>query len=132
MSNIKVAYEDIKKFEPMIEYFLKKYVIKRWTSASLFKDHGDVFLGSTGMTMNDIRSLMLTEIISVLGKYDPAKKASKCTLVYTHLNNRTISLVKKLCGVKYGYGKTIYDIDSMDDWSENEWSLSSRRASSSF
>lgn len=118
---MKVEYKDVQQFEPMIEFFLKKHVIKNWTSASLAKDRGDIFLGSTGMTMNDIRSFLTLEIVSVLSKFNPDKKASKCTLVYTHLNNRTISLVKKLCLTKYGYGKTHYDVNSLTDGGENQW-----------
>jgi hypothetical protein len=117
----KVEYSDVKQFEPMIEFFLKKHVVRNWNNASLSKEQGDVFLGSTGMTMNDIRSFLTLEIVSVLSKYDPSRKASKCTLVYTHLNNRTISLVKKLCLTKYGYGKVHYDLDSLMGNGDPDW-----------
>lgn len=102
--------EDIRKYEPMIESYLREYVIKNWKEASTAKDKGDVSLGNTGLTMNDIRQHLRAEVCVALTKYNPDYRTSEglsvkeSTFVFQHLFNRIGQLMKKLTKSRYGYG----------------------------
>ena len=96
---------DIKKYEPLIEMYMKKYVQKNWNEASLSKYKDEVSLGNSGYTMKDIRQHCIA-----LTKYNPdyrtkeGKSVKESTFVYTHLFNRTGQLMKRLTRKSAGYG----------------------------
>lgn len=108
--NRKLTDDDIIKYDPMIEKYMRDSVVKNWNEAKLGKNQGDVPLGNTGMTMNDIRQHLRTEVVVALYNYDPnyrtkeGKSVKESTFVFQHLFNRTGQLMKRLTKKRYGYG----------------------------
>lgn len=106
----KVTNEDIKKYEAMVESYMRDYVVKNWNEASLSKYKDNVALGNSGMTMADIRQHLRTEVYIALTKYNPdfrtkeGRSVKESTFVFNHLFNRIGQLMKKLTKKRYGYG----------------------------
>lgn len=106
----KLTNKDIKKYDPMVEKYVRDYVIKNWNEARLGKSNGDISLGNTGYTLDDIRQHLRTEVCIALYNYDPEYKTKEgrsvkeSTFVYQHLFNRTGQLMKRLTKKRYGYG----------------------------
>lgn len=103
--------EDVLKYEPMIEKYIRDSVVKNWNEASTLKTMGDVSLGNTGYTVNDIRQQLRAEVCVALQNYDPnyrtkdGKSVKESTFVFQHLFNRTGQLMKRLTRPKKsGYG----------------------------
>lgn len=102
--------EDVKKYDPMVESYLRDYVLKNWRGASLAKDKGNEPLGNTGYTMNDMRQHLRTEVCVALQKYNPdyrtadGRSVKESTFVFGHLFKRVGQLMKKLTRKGYGYG----------------------------
>ena len=102
--------EDIKKYERMVNMYMSKMVAKNWNEASMAKSNSDTILGNTGMTMEDIKQHLLTEVCVAISKYKPdyrtkeGRSVLESTFVYQHLFNRTGQLMKKLTKKRYGYG----------------------------
>jgi len=109
-SKRKITNEDIVKYEPMIEKYIRDSVVKNWNEASASKGRGDVSLGNSGLTVNDIRQHLRTEVCVALTKYNPDFKTKEglsvkeSTFVFQHLFNRIGQLMKKLTRKSYGYG----------------------------
>lgn len=105
-----ITNEDIKKYEALVEMYMKKYVQKNWNEASLSKHKDEVSLGNSGYTMKDIRQHLRAEVCIALTKYDPdyrtkeGRSVKESTFVYTHLFNRTGQLMKRLTRKSAGYG----------------------------
>ena len=105
-----VTNEDLKKYYPLVEKYLRDYVKKNWNEAQLNPSQGDVSLGNTGVTMNDIRQHLRTEVVVALQKFDPnyitkeGRTVKELTFVYQHLFNRCGQYMKKLTKKRYGYG----------------------------
>lgn len=66
-----VTDEDVKKYEAMVNKYLREYVVKNWNEASTRKDLASISLGNTGLTMADIRQELMTEVVVGLQKFDP-------------------------------------------------------------
>lgn len=103
-TNRVVTDEDILKYEAMVEKFIRDSVKKNWNEASTNKSQGDIPLGNSGYTINDIRQHLRTEMVIALRNYDPSRKTKESTFVYTHLFNRVGQLMKKLTRQSMGYG----------------------------
>ena len=105
-----VTNEDIKKYFPLVEKYLRDYVKKNWNEAQLAPALGDTTLGNTGMTMNDIRQQLRMEVVVALQKFNPnyitaeGRTVKELTFIYQHLFNRCGQLMKKLTKKRYGYG----------------------------
>ena len=105
-----VTDEDIKKYEPLIEKFMRDSVAKNWNEASLFKGSDEVSLGNSGMTMADFRQHLRMQVFIALTKYNPehvaegGKSVKESTFVFGHLNWRIGQLMKKLVKPRKGYG----------------------------
>jgi hypothetical protein len=101
---------DILKYEPMIEKYIRDSVVKNWNEASSSKGKGDISLGNTGLTINDIRQHLRAEVCVALYNYNPnyrtkdGKSVKESTFVFRHLFNRTGQLMKRLTKKRYGYG----------------------------
>lgn len=110
MTPRKITDEDIKKYEPMIESYMRDYVQKNWNEATLSKNNDEVSLGNSGYTMADIRQHLRTEVFIALGKFNPdfrtkeGRTVKESTFIFQHLFNRTGQLMKKLTKRRYGYG----------------------------
>lgn len=102
--------KDILQYEPMIESFMRDSVQKNWNEAQLSKSQGDVPLGNTGMTMNDIRQSLRAEVCVALYNYNPnyrtpdGKSVKESTFVMGHLYKRVGQMMKRLTKKRYGYG----------------------------
>jgi hypothetical protein len=102
--------EDVLKYEPMIEKYIRDSVVKNWNEASTSKNRGDVSLGNSGLTINDIRQHLRAEVCVALQNYNPNYRTEQglsvkeSTFVFQHLFNRTGQLMKRLTRQKYGYG----------------------------
>ncbi|NDB86904.1 MAG: hypothetical protein EB127_30075, partial [Alphaproteobacteria bacterium] len=122
-----ITNEDVQKYEPMVEKYIRDYVVKNWNEASTIKNKGEVALGNTGMCVNDIRQHLRTEVCVALYNYNPdyrtkeGKSVKESTFVYQHLFNRIGQLMKRLTKKRYGYGvwhsnleETMWEIESGD------------------
>ena len=67
----KLTNDDIKKYEPMVEKYVRDYCVKNWNEAKLGKKNGDVSLGNSGLTLNDIRQQLRCEVCVALYNYNP-------------------------------------------------------------
>jgi hypothetical protein len=117
--------EDIKKYEPMVEKYIRDSVVKNWNEGSTSKKKGDVSLGNTGMCVNDIRQHLRAEICVALYNYDPnfktkeGRSVKESTFVFNHLFNRIGQMMKRLTNKHYGYGiwtqnieETLWEVES--------------------
>lgn len=102
--------EDVKRYEAMVESYMRDYVVKNWNEAKLAKSADEVSLGNSGYTMADIRQHLRTEVFIALGKYNPdfktkdGRSVKESTFIFQHLFNRVGQLMKKLTKKRYGYG----------------------------
>ena len=109
-SNRVVTNEDIKKYIPMVNKYLRDSVIKNWNEANMSLSDSEVTLGNTGMTMADMRQHLYTELVVALQNYNPdyrtkdGRSVKESTFVFQHLFNRIGQLMKKLTKKRYGYG----------------------------
>jgi hypothetical protein len=98
------------KYEPMVEKYIRDYVLKNWNEVSNGKNRGDVSLGNTGMSVNDIRQHLRAEVCVALYNYNPeyrtkeGKSVKESTFVFGHLFNRIGQMMKRLTKKRYGYG----------------------------
>lgn len=117
--NRTLTNEDILKYEPMVEKYMRDNVAKNWNEARLGKNQGDIPLGNTGMTMNDIRQHLRTEVCIALYNYNPnyrtkeGRSVKESTFVFQHLFNRTGQLMKRLTKKRYGYGVWTSNIEEV-------------------
>lgn len=108
--NRTITNEDILKYEPMVESYIRDNVAKNWNEANTKKGMGDNSLGNTGMSLNDIRQHLRTEVCVALYNYNPdyrtkdGRSVKESTFVFQHLYNRTGQLMKRLTKKRYGYG----------------------------
>ena len=120
-----VTNEDIIKYKPLVEKYLRDNVIKNWNEAQLFNGSNDVSLGNTGQSIDDIRQHLYAELVVALQKYDPnyvtkeGKSVKEITFVFRHLFNRTGQLMERLTRKRYGYGVWTQDIDGTFDTQED-------------
>ena len=109
-SNRIITDEDVLKYEHMVEKYMRDSVKKNWNEASLNKLQGDVTLGNSGMTMNDIRQHLRAEVCVALHNYNPnyrtkdGRSVKESTFIYQHLFNRIGQMMKRLTKKRYGYG----------------------------
>jgi hypothetical protein len=114
-----VTDKDIKNYEAMVEMYLNSYVRKNWNEASMSKDRGDIPLGNSGFTMNDMRQQLKMEVCIALQKYNPeyitesGRSVKESTFVYQHLFNRVGQLMKRLTKKRYGYGVWSSNLEEM-------------------
>jgi hypothetical protein len=114
-----VTDEELKKYYPLVEKYLRDYVKKNWNEANLNPTQGDVALGNTGMTMNDIRQQLRMEVVIAMQKFNPnhitaeGRTVKELTFIYQHLFNRCGQLMKKLTKKRYGYGVWSNNLEEM-------------------
>lgn len=102
--------DDVLKYEPMVEKYIRDSVVKNWNEASTSKNRGDVALGNSGFTVNDIRQHLRAEVCVALQNYNPdyrtkeGRSVKESTFVYQHLFNRIGQMMKRLTKKRYGYG----------------------------
>lgn len=108
--NRTLTNEDILKYEPMIEKYIRDNVAKNWNEANTKRGMGEISLGNTGLSLNDIRQHLRTEICVALYNYDPnyrtkeGRSVKESTFVFRHLFNRCGQMMKRLTKKRYGYG----------------------------
>ena len=106
----KLSNEDVLKYEPMVEKYIRDSVVKNWNEASTSKNRGDVALGNSGLTVNDIRQHLRAEVCVALQNYNPeyrtkeGRSVKESTFVFQHLFNRIGQMMKRLTKKHYGYG----------------------------
>ncbi len=102
--------EDVLKYEPMVEKYIRDSVVKNWNEAKTSKSQGDVALGNSGYTLNDIRQHLRTEVCVALQNYNPDfrtkedKSVKESTFVFNHLRFRVGQMMKRLTKKRAGYG----------------------------
>lgn len=102
--------DDVLKYEPMVEKYIRDSVIKNWNEAKLSKNQGDVTLGNSGLTVNDMRQYLRTEVCVALQNYNPdyrtkeGRSVKESTFVFNHLRFRIGQAMKRLTKKKFGYG----------------------------
>ena len=108
--NRTLTNEDILKYEPMVEKYIRDNVAKNWNEANTKKGMGSNSLGNTGLSLDDIRQHLRTEVCVALYNYNPdyktkeGRSVKESTFVFQHLFNRTGQLMKRLTKKRYGYG----------------------------
>lgn len=106
----KLTNEDVLKYEPMVESYIRDSVVKNWNEASTSKSRGDVSLGNSGLTVNDIRQQLRAEVCVALHNYNPeyrtkeGRSVKESTFVMGHLSKRIGSMMKRITKKKFGYG----------------------------
>ena len=104
-----VTNEDIKKYIPMVNKYIRDSCVKNWKEAIVRKGDDEVALGNTGMSLADIRQHLFCEVVIALQKFNPnyitaeGRTVKESTFVFQHLFNRTGQLMKKLTKKRYGY-----------------------------
>jgi hypothetical protein len=115
----KLTNEDLIKYEPMVEKYIRDNIAKNWNEAQLGKNSGDVFLGNTGMCLNDIRQHLRAEVCIALYNYNPdyrtkdGKSVKESTFVFNHLRFRVGQMMKRLTKKRYGYGVWTANIEDV-------------------
>ena len=105
-----VTDDEIKKYEPMVEKFMRDSVCKNWNESSQHKSKDEVSLGNSGWTMADFRQHLRMQVYIGLTKFNPeyrtkeGKSVKESTFIFGHLNKRIGQLMKKLVKPKKGYG----------------------------
>lgn len=103
----KLTNEDVIKYEPMVEKFIRDSCMKNWNEA---RSGGDAPLGASGYTLNDLRQHLRTEICIALQNFNPdyrtkeGKSVKESTFIYQHLTFRVGQLMKRLTKKRSGYG----------------------------
>jgi len=106
----KLTNEDVLKYEPMVEKYIRDSVVKNWNEARTGKNQGDIALGNSGYTLNDIRQHLRTEVCVALQNYNPDfrtaedRSVKESTFVFNHLRFRVGQMMKRLTKKKSGYG----------------------------
>ena len=114
-----VTNKDVMRYERLVNMYLKNSVIKNWNEATLSKADSHVSLGNTGMTMEDMKQYLYTEVVVAIQKYDPnyrteeGKSVKELTFVYNHLRNRIGQLMIRLTKKRKGYGIWMSDLQQI-------------------
>jgi hypothetical protein len=104
----KLTNEDVIKYEPMVEKFIRDSCMKNWNESRT--GGGDVPLGASGYTLNDLRQHLRAEICVALQNYNPdyrtkeGRSVKESTFIYQHLTFRVGQLMKRLTKKRSGYG----------------------------
>ena len=115
----KITNADISKYEAMVEKYMRDFVKKNWNEASLNKNEGEISLGNSGWTMDDVRQHLKAEVCIALYNYNPnyetkeGLSVKESTFVYRHLFNRVGQLMKRLTKKRYGYGVWASNIEEV-------------------
>jgi len=115
----KVTDNDVKKYVPMVNKYIRDFVVKNWNEASTYRGNEEVSLGNTGYSISDVRQHLMTEVVVALQNFNPdyitaeGRTVKESTFVFQHLFNRTGQLMKKLIKRRYGYGCWSQNIDEL-------------------
>lgn len=114
-----ITNEDILKYEPMVEKYIRDSVVKNWREASSYKNDGDTSLGNSGLSVNDIRQHLRAEVCVALHNYNPdyrtkdGRSVKESTFVFNHLFNRIGQLMKRVTKPRYGYGVWTHNLEEV-------------------
>jgi hypothetical protein len=103
-----VTNDDIKRYEAMVEKFIRDSVVKNWSDAR--KSGPGAFLGTSGKGLDDIRQDLRCEVVVALQNYNPNyrtkenRPVKESTFVYQHLTFRIGQMMKRLTKRRAGYG----------------------------
>ena len=104
----KLTNEDVLKYEPMVEKFIRDSCMKNWNESRTGSP--DTFLGASGYSLNDLKQHLRTEICIALQNYNPdyrtkeGRAVKESTFVYQHLTFRVGQMMKRLTKKRCGYG----------------------------
>ena len=120
-----VTNDDVKKYKPMVEKFLRDSVQKNWSESQIKTPNQEIALGNTGMSLSDFRQYLYTEVVVALQKYRPdfttkdGKTVKESTFVFCCLNSRIGQTLKRLCKPRFGYGVWTSSIDDILEGHKN-------------
>jgi hypothetical protein len=110
-----VTNEEIRKYDKMVDYWLKNSVIKNWGLPGISSDFDDMSLGSSGWTLADFRQYLRTEVVIALRNFNPSGKdgrvTKESTFVYGHLYNRIGQQMNRLTKDSKGYGMWVTNLE---------------------
>jgi hypothetical protein len=104
----KLSNEDVLKYEPMVEKFIRDSCMKNWNESRT--STADTFLGASGYSLNDFKQYLRTEVCVALQNYNPdyrtkeGRSVKESTFVYQHLTFRIGQTMKRLTKKRCGYG----------------------------
>lgn len=104
----KLTNDDVIKYEPMVEKFIRDSCMKNWNESRT--GGSDAPLGASGYTLNDLRQHLRAEICVALQNYNPdyrtkeGRSVKESTFIYQHLTFRVGQLMKRLTKKRSGYG----------------------------
>lgn len=104
----KLTNEDVLKYEPMVEKFIRDSCVKNWNESRT--SAANTFLGVSGYSLEDIRQHLRAEICIALQNYNPeyrtkeGRSVKESTFVYQHLTFRIGQMMKRLTKKRCGYG----------------------------
>lgn len=114
-----VTNEDVKKYMPMVNKYLRDSFCKNWTEATIKKGNDDIILGNTGMSICDLRQQLLMEVVIALRNYNPeyktkeGKSVKESTFIYRHLSFRVGQAAKRMTKKRYGYGVWVGSVNDL-------------------
>lgn len=115
----KLTNDDIKKYDAMIESWIREHIVKNWNEASQREGQDNIALGNSGYTMADIRQHLRTEVCVALLNYKPdfrtpeGKSVKESTFVFNHLRFRVGQLMKRLTRKGMGYGVWVANLEEI-------------------
>lgn len=103
----KLSNEDVIKYEPMVEKFIRDSCMKNWNES---RTGPEIFLGASGYSIADLKQHLRAEICIALQNYNPdyrtkdGRSVKESTFVYQHLTFRVGQMMKRLTKKRCGYG----------------------------
>ena len=86
----KVTNEDVKKYEAMVEKYIRASVVKNWREASTNKALSSVSLGNSGYSIEDVRQQLRTEVSQMATAIAPFAVESDIKIIVMRRRARTI------------------------------------------
>ncbi len=114
-----VSNEDVQKYEPLVEKYIRDSVVKNWNEANRHRGDEATSLGNTGNTLDDFRQYLRLQVVIALQNYNPdyrtpeGQPVKEFTFVYGHLGKRIGQKMKQMTSKHYGYGVWTSRIESV-------------------
>ncbi len=112
-----ITDEKIKEYNKLVDFWIRKGVIKNWGLTKLSQSSEDMSLGASGWTIADVRQHLMCEVFIALRNFNVEGKDGKVTkestFVYNHLFNRVGQLMKRLTKKGKGYGAWVSNLETV-------------------
>lgn len=107
----KITTKDLEKYDAMINKTIYDIVVKPWCQQGFLDWDSEEEIGSTGLSIMDLRSMFKMTVYEALIKFDESKGAKESTYVFLCLKTKAFTFIKKYTNQKRGYGITHINCD---------------------